>query len=141
MGMRMFFRTSYLASLANSSTRFRNERCGAASWIVIAVAAMSVAPIGIVILSEGEERFLQSRAGHLKIGQPGIALQQLAYDRLRGLHLQFVFLAIGPDTQHPSNSSDFLDGQLAAEPHLPANGSRFDLGRSALRDDAAVLQH
>src|SRR3974390_494500 len=108
MGMRMFFSTSYLASLANSPARLRNERCGTASWVVMVVAAMSVAPVGIVILSEGEERFLQPGAGHLKVGQPGIAVQQLAYDRLRSLYLHFVFLSITGNAQHPGNAADFF---------------------------------
>src|SRR5215469_772444 len=133
--MRMFFKISYLASLAKSPTRLQKERCGTLMFAGNVVAAMSIAPLGIVVLGEGEKSFLQAGTGDLKIRQPGVATQQLAHHRFSGLHLKLKLLAVSGNAEHPGNCANFVERELAREAHLFTNCAGLDLRRSALSDN------
>src|SRR5271165_4031942 len=166
----MFFTTSYFASLANSSTRLRNERCGTAICVLIVIVAISISPLSsphdcparcprfaplfwaltwerkssvhrMIVLRQRQERFFQSRRRHFQGRQPFIALQQFTDYRLRRLHLHLEPLPVSGYAQHARDAANLLRAQLARKPYLLADRPRFDLSRAPLGHDVPVLQH
>src|SRR5208337_4133413 len=100
--MRMFFSSSYFASLAYSAMVLDSERRGTIATAGKVVAAMLVPPvrsIGVVVLGQRQERLFQACVGHFQVAQPGIALQQLAHYRLGRVHLQLEGIAVGLHAQ------------------------------------------
>src|SRR5271166_4023632 len=114
--MRMFFSSSYFASLAYSAMVLDSERRGTIATAGKVVAAMLVPPvrrIGVVVLRQRQERLFQACVGNFQISQPGIALQKLAHHRLCGVHLQLERVAIGLDAEYPRNLPHLLQRQPA----------------------------
>src|SRR5208337_4447582 len=89
--MRVFFSSSYFASLAYRAIVLASERPGATATAGKVVAAMLVSPvrmIGVVVLCQSQERLFQACVGNLQVTEPGVAPQKLAHYRLGGVHLE-----------------------------------------------------
>src|SRR5271166_4615481 len=129
--MRMFFSSSYFASLAYSAMVLDSERRGTIATAGKVVAAMLVPPVrsvGVVVLRQRQERLFQACVGNFQIAEPGIALQKLTYHRLRGVHSQLEGVAIGLGTEHARNLPHLFQRKAAGAANLLAHSAHLDLG-------------
>src|SRR5208337_1913464 len=133
--MRVFFSSSYFASLAYRAIVLASERPGATATAGKVVAAMLVSPvrmIGVVVLCQRQERLFQACFGNFQVAEPGVAPQKLAHYRLCGVHLQLERVTVGLGAQDARNLPDLFERQPAGAADLFAHGARLDFSGRAL---------